>query len=267
MAAPELQNYEYQYGDNGVLFNGPDTVLPFWDVTGIQGLDSPEADASIQNKDSGHGAYAYAPFTGARTIIIDGTLYAPIDEIEIAHDLASGNYWPDDIDRPFYFKHPGVNQRYIMGKPLTYKSPIDTGRRTGTAPFQAQVLCSDTRKYEDNDDAVQTIGSSVVVTNNGFYYSWPILRITGSGVTVTEFENITANEKLTLQDGLSVPSGSELIIDTARKSIRLDGVSLGTKRAPGSKWPALHKGDNTFIVRASGATAVQYTLETRSAWG
>lgn len=268
MAVPELGNYEYQFVDDAsVLLNGPDTSLPFWDVTSVTGLDTPPIEPNTQDKDSGHGAYVYAKSTGARTIIISGTMYADTSLVEQAHDAATEAFFPDDINKPLYFKHPGVDQRYILCKALGYKSDISTARRTGTGEFQVQLIAEDTRKYVDNADETAQLDSTAIVTNDGFASSHPFFVVTNaaSSFTLENIENITWNELLDL-DGLVVNAGQDLLVDTQRRKVTVDGVDMTKFRGPGSKWPMLHKGANTFVVRVVGSESVNYTVQSKSAW-
>jgi hypothetical protein len=122
MAAPTLNDYEYQYKDAGVgvLLNGT-TALPFWDVNTVAGLaDFPELAYDVLDLDGQHGGFVTGNYFKHRMLIPEGILFSLPVDVETNNELLKATIVPDGIDYPFYWKHPNKTQRYFMAKPVNY---------------------------------------------------------------------------------------------------------------------------------------------------
>ena len=182
MAAPTLNTYEYQYMDSGVLLNG-NTSLPFIDVQNVSGLDIPDIDVKDVEYDSRHGGFVYARYVKARTIIIDGILYANPATIDTTLDALNLNYAPRENDDPFYFKNTGI-QKYIMCKPIGLHYDVDTLRRYGASKIQIQLRAGDPLKYTNNADVVMTPGNTYTFNNSGTESTYPVFSSVGSYASI-----------------------------------------------------------------------------------
>src|SRR5215211_4704649 len=112
MAAPNLADYTWQFGDNGPLMGGG---LVF-DVQKVAGLDSPPVRVNQQDRDGAHGEFVYAKFYQARAISIEGFIKLPNDtpSPEAYMDSIIGAFAPTDSPQPFYYKTRGIDQRVVF---------------------------------------------------------------------------------------------------------------------------------------------------------
>src|SRR4051794_34797186 len=122
MAIPSLQDYEYQFDDDGMPLNSFDAgvvaELPFVDVTRVAGLDSPEFRQATRDHEGLDGGYVDAEFMTIRNVTIECVLYSDPVDPEALPDLIRYNFRPAKLTRPFYFKHPGKPVRVVFGKAL-----------------------------------------------------------------------------------------------------------------------------------------------------
>src|SRR5262245_36014244 len=109
MTAPVLDDFQLQFGYDGVLLNGDnDGVNPFADVTGVSGLDSATYRTSDKDTEGFDGSVVEAEFESKRTIVVSGNLYGIThDQLEPYIDALKENMEPSSYDKPFYFKAPG----------------------------------------------------------------------------------------------------------------------------------------------------------------
>lgn len=180
MAAPVLTNYQYQFGDSGILLNGGAT-LPFIDVHNVEGLSAmPEIETKLGNFDGRHGGVSSAQFFSARTVVIDGTVYADPNNIGAVVDQLNLNFAPTNLNTPFYFKEPGNNQRYIMCKSFGIKLDHSNLRALGSSPIQIQLFAGDPFKYENLAPISMSHNVPIAVVNNGNALMSPQLTIIGN---------------------------------------------------------------------------------------
>lgn len=257
----ELEDYEYQYKDVGVLLNSGSTTLPLWDVEKIVGLtDSPDYGVIEQDLDGQHGGLTYARFFNRRVIVVEGTLYS--NACDVDNELLRSTLIPDGNSHPFYFNHPGLGQRYVEAKPVGYNADTDRGRRTGKMRFQAQWHCEDPRHYRDNDNVAFTSGVALNLTNDGNTsthptFSWKVESALQQSVTIVQgadsinFVHTTA------------AAGQVMEVDLHNKLIRKDGVVLPID-VTGS-WPVQPPGTWAWTATLTGSSSTHY-VASRSAW-
>jgi hypothetical protein len=108
-------------------------------------------------------------------------------------------------------------------------------------------------------------GGIVTVTNAGQFATDAIFTINGPVVNPI-IENVTAGAMLTL--GITLASGDSLVLNTANKSIVLNGTASRTSTLlVGSAWFSLAPGATQLRYRNNGAfTASQLGVAFRSAW-
>lgn len=221
MAEPVLNPYEYQYMDGGVLLNGS-TSLPFIDITKVDGLDLPDIDAATVEYDGRHGGFVYARFVGARTIVLDGTLYANPASIDTTLDAIRNNFMPRVNDAPFYFRGAGPAQRYIMAKPVGLNYDITQLRNYGACAVQFQLKAGDPISYVNKADQAITSGTAYTITNNGSTTTYPVVTVTG-GFSEISFVKISTGETVTFT--YATDADDVLELDFAKRSAKLNGVN------------------------------------------
>lgn len=269
MAAPTLNDYEFQFKDAGVgvLLNGGVSV-PFWDVENTEGfVGLPDIVSSVYDRDGADGSTVYAKYMNHRVLMIEGTLYANPSAVDATSMLMAASMRPDGNTYPMYFKVPGQSQRFYKAKPVKYNLALDQGRRTGSAHFMLQWLASDPRAY--NAAVVEGLVSNVAenIVNSGNVESWPLWRCTASPNTaiVVRIENVTQSRWV--QYALTTPGTGSINIelDTYMRRLRIDGiVRPGTFTKSGSDWPSLQPGTNSCKITLTSASSG--SIEYQSAW-
>lgn len=266
MATPVLSDYEYQLDEassGGVLLNasvaGVGASLPFIDVTNVEGFDSGEFRTAQSQHEGIDGSWVDTDFVNQRVIVIDGTMYADPVNCETYCDGLKFNWRAQGVDRPLYFKHPGVNQRWVQGKPQGARYSIQSLRRTGQTPFQAQLICGDPYIYEGtgyvNNRAANTSGN---LNPGGNHPSWPQLIVTGpcsSGWTV---RNNTNGRILT--GNFSIASSHFVSINMRTRVVMLDNSTSKRGGMSGQFWwlePGINNSLQFTCSGSSGATNMQ----------
>jgi phage-related protein len=245
MAAPTLNDYEYQFKDTGVLLNQANVSIPFWDVTKVSGLvDFPNLDVKESDIDGRHGTSYYAKYFGGRTVVVEGTLYASSSDFDTPVESLRTSAIPDGNDYPFYFKHPNKTQRYLMAKATTFKCDVDTGRRIGQASFQFQLSAGDPRHYIDGTAASWTTAVAFNLTNNGNTTVAPLISITATSTTTANItvQDVTSGGQISFST--AVTSGQVLTVDVENKLIKVAG-SLRTAAVTltgATDWPNIAAG-------------------------
>lgn len=181
MADPVLNDYEYQFST--VLFNGS-TTLPFIDVHKVDGLDMPPIPFDVTDLDSTHGSTVTALYATHRTIVIEGTLYANPNAIDINLVDLHTAFTPTGVVNKFFYKHPGIPQMYIYCVPVGLRYSVDTLRRTGSCAIQFQLVAADPRKYSDNADKILVPGNSYQPPY-GSIFTYPVFEVAGEFSTFT----------------------------------------------------------------------------------
>ena len=243
MVAPTLGDYEFQFKDTGVLLNGTSAV-PFWDVTKVTGLmDFPELDVKVQDIDGRHGSFIAARFFAHRPVVFDGTLYASSADVDTPIEAMRTSMLPEAVDYPLYFKVPSKAQRYVNVKATSFKCDVDTARRYGAAPFQAQYIAGDPRHYIDGTPAAWTTNVNFNLTNSGNVTNGPLVTITANATTSA---NITVTNN-TVSEGVNVvfavTNGDVLLIDLDNLVVKRNGVHVPVQlNITATTWPTTTPG-------------------------
>lgn len=260
MAAPALSDYQYQFKDSGILLNGD--VLPFFDVTKVSGLDLPDTDPNIDDVDGQHGGTVYVNYVKPRTIVVEGTLYADPDTIESTIDACISNFIPDNSQAPFYFKHPGVSQRYINAKAIAFKSDTDSLRRIGQGAFQIQLVAGDPRKYVNNADIVMAENTNYIPPNAGNTNSYPVFTITGAMTAISLINNALGR---TVRLDTVRSAGDITIVDFATRSVTINGVQNSAVVTTANWWDIPAGGGQSIKFSVNGGPPT-VKATTRQAW-
>lgn len=256
-------DYLYMYKKNGVQIND-DATVPFIDVDGkVQGLDLPDMDANIDDIDATHGGIVHNKFTKPRIVVVEGTVYADPDYIEVYVDQLITNFIPDDSNYPFYFKHPGVGLRYVNAKPLALKMDVETLRRIGSSAIQIQLACEDPRKYIDNADQVMTAGTSYTPANPGNVNTYPIFTVVGAFTAIT-FTNNTQAKSVTLTS--TRVAGDITVFDFRKKTVTINGVQSSNQVTTANWWDIPAGGGQTVKYTVTGGPPTSVTMSTKQGW-
>lgn len=233
MAAPNLSDYQYQFKDTGFLLNGPST-LPFVDVSKVTGLDLPDYDIKEDDVDGQNGSLIVVRFSKHRVITIEGTIYANPATVETTMDVLRGNFLPDDVEWPFYFKLPGVSQRYCKCKAMGLKADQDALRRIGSSSFLITLGAPNPHIRIDNANVTLAVASTnYPVTNSGNDKTYPTITISGGTMTSITLTNQSTGESLTVTR--SFITSDQVVVDMRNGIVYVNGIQ-NSAVATGTFW-------------------------------
>lgn len=241
MAVPTLNDYEYQLDEasnGGVLLNqanaGVAASLPFVDVTNVDGLDSAEFRTAQSQHEGVDGSWVDSDFYNQRVIVVDGTLYADPSNPEAQCDSLKANWSPSKTDKAFYFKHPGVTQRFVLGKPQGCRYSVSNLRRTGQTAFQAQMISGDVYIYGASFSSNRSGSGTLSINPGGGRDAWPIITLTGAFSSGCTVRNNTLGRTLTIN--FSQSSGNTTVIDMRKKTVIQNGTTNRRGNVSGQFW-------------------------------
>ena len=275
-------DFTYKLGDDGVILNPNSTMFPFVDINKITGLDNAPYRMTEREHEGNDGGFMDAEFEKGRSIILEGTVYGENDQVETYLDSLKYNYAPSRTLIPFFFKKPGVSERFLQVKPLGCKYDVEQVRRIGRTDIQITMFAEDPRIYSADIRNIAIPQDAIVITGRGYNKSYnysygaPIapsqenLYVSGNRSTPVifsitghaEFPTII-NETIgtTMAFDLTIPLGSTLVIDTYYHTVRLDEANRRASMTTPS-WFFLQPGDNYIRYRSStsGGTSVLTAL-------
>ena len=259
--------YTYQYKDDGIILN-TDAVLPFVDVTRIDGMDSGEFRASERVREGLDGGFLDADFENMRTIVLDVNVYAePASINRFLFDLKK-NYEPTKVPHTFNFTVPGMGDFVYLCKSLGFKYSISNTIGNGFVTGQIQLKAEDPTMYSrlvhtevasfgttaptngrgydkafnygyNSVDAVSP--GTLVCYNNGTKDAPAIIRLTN----VTNPSIIYDNTNKVIRLSSSVVSPDYIELELRNRSVRLNSiVGRGSDIIGGSEWFMLEPGAN-----------------------
>lgn len=292
MVAPALNDYCYQFRDDGVTLD-PSTQDPntgaLWDITKVEGLDMPEIRVSETDRDGAHGSFAAAKYTKSRSIVLSGAVRIPEESgVEPYMDTLKVNYAPNESTFPFYFKHPNAVQKLVNCYSLGLRYAVDEQWNANYVPFQITLLAADPRAYSPETTVgpvglpltsggmswpltfnfgptTAQVGGQMQCYNAGNTDAYPYIII-NDAVVSPRVKNLTTGNELTIN--YTTVDGDQIILDTATRRLFING-SDRTDRVDEfvNHWPLLQPGSNTlqFFATSYSATA-DATVKFRSAW-
>jgi hypothetical protein len=285
-----MQNFTYQMG-SGVILNadGIAGVDNFIDVTKITGLDSAPVRTASRSKEGSDGTYMDAEYQNGRTIALETTIYSTVQNISAYLDSIKAAWEPQfrQATQNFNFQYPGVDQRFLLAKPLGINYDHDTAMRLGQVAATFNAFCEDPRIYSSvlqnvgvqlasatttgfafpfafsfSFGATTVFSSGSVVTNAGNRYAPAILTIPGPITNPTVINDTTGS---TLAFTITLGVGDNLVIDLKNHTVQLNGGNVRTALlAP--DWFLLKPGDNLIRLLAGSATAVVMNVAYYNAW-
>jgi hypothetical protein len=252
----------------GGLTMGPGTQYAIADIPDLD--DMPEIRAYDTDKVGAHGTWTGADYTGARlinlAITLRGTDPANLQTLTTALKAAMQ---PGQAPAQLGFPDRGV---MVLGKIRKRSIPYDASYLWRTATAHVLIYCADPLVYSLVEHSLTTSayapasgrsyprtypwvygtgGTSGTLTcvNTGGSPTFPRLRIDGPAVK----PSIQLSETgAVFQLNNTLLPGQFVIIDTANRAV-LDGGSTPRRDwvVPGSDWPVMQAGTNTFVYRSS----------------
>lgn len=255
-----------------------------WSLQDLQGWDSPEIRADVQQRSADHGAWAAPVYLGERPITLAGTVTAPDwPSLDAAREQLLAAASLTDTTITVYEATPKQALARRSGKPLwAYVT-------NSIATYSVLMTAQDPRRYAVNQQSVQlslpsvsggltfpiqfpiTFPATVVVgdsqaTNAGSFETRPTIRIAGPvsqpQVTVTAPDGTAA----TLLYGGDIAAGDWLTLDCDAHTVYYNGTANRRSLLTGA-WPVLPPGTSGLAFRAGAySAAATATFTFRSAW-
>lgn len=284
---PLTEDFTYKLGDDGIVLNPDSSIFPFVDVKKINGLDSAPYRTTERQHEGTDGSFMDAEFEKGRTIVIDGTLYADGYDVESILDALKYNYAPSRTLMPFYFKKPGVSERFMRVKPLGCRYDVETLRRLGITDIQFTLFAEDPRIYSSilHDEvimqetnvltgrsynkeynygygaAIDPAGANIVVGGNR---PTPVLMTIYGPAQYPRIINETLGTSMSFE--LTMGDGDALIIDTQYHTVRLNGANRRSALT-NPTWFSLLPGNNYIRYRTAGTVTGSFmTVQFYDAW-
>lgn len=258
----------WQFTYNGLTF-GAGTNIGVRHVAGLRLL--PDVRAYATQRDGGLGTFSSPDLANGRTIDMDIDVVAPpggtttdmIDQLANAFVLQSA-------PQPLIFTEPGRAQKVIFCRVRHAAPDMDPAYEMGITTIPVQFYADDPRIYgyvpRGAVLSAATMGSltapwtapitvtgssasSAVCTNGGNSTASPVIVISGP-VTTPTVSNLTTGQ--VMQILLTLNTGDQLIIDSGKSQITLNGVQQAGSVTPGTPFITLSPGDNSLAY--GGAT-------------
>lgn len=284
---PLSEDFTYKLGDAGIVLNPNSTTLPFVDIGKINGLDSAPYRTTERDHEGTDGGFMDAEYEKGRSIVLDGTLYADAQYVEPYLDALKANYAPSRTLIPFYFKKPGVSERFIKVKPLGCRYDVEQIRRVGQTAVQFSMFAEDPRIYSSILKNYSIVQEPVINTGRGYNKSYSYGYgdpVNSSGGNMLVEGNRPTPAILTINGPASYPriinetlgkemefnivvsAGETLVIDTYYHTIRLNGTENRRFALTNPSWFSLMPGNNFIRYRCASGTTSVLTVQYYDAW-
>lgn len=270
-----------------IRFGRVDSSGVAWRVgaDGLQGWDSPELRAEYTSREADHGTWASPAYLGERPITVAGTIVASSgNDLDLAVDRLLEAVALEQVLLVVYDSQPRQAWVRRSGKPLIqYVS--DT-----VASYSVMVTAPDPRRYAVDLSSYETPlpitsgGLTIPVTvpfsidattdegeifafNDGSFETRPVFTITGPASLPKIHTQYGDGTVKTLAFSSSLSTGDELVIDTDRHTVVLNGA-VSRRRFLSGEWPVIGARQEVFFqFRASSYnSSARLTATWRSAW-
>lgn len=282
-----MDNYSYRMGDTGTVLNPDALVVPFVDLTKISGLDTPELRTTERDHEGVDGGFLDAEFEKMRTIVLEGQVITNGVSTHTFLDQLKSEWSAGQGLQPFYFQHPGVEERVVFVKSLGMRYDLDTLIRLGSCDVQFMCQAENPAIYSSNLITLPLPQGATLVGGIGFNLGFnldfgapvspayanaynggnrpatAIITIPGPVDTPRIFNDTTGN---VLEFGLSLSASDTLTIDLYGRTVRLNGTASRRNTLRNPDWFMLAKGDNIIRYRADSSGNPDASISYRYAW-
>jgi hypothetical protein len=274
--------------DLGVIpLGGVDDSGVAWTLQTMQGWDSAEVRASLQEREGDHGAWSGPVYLGERPITMAGTVVAQNRAaLDDARERLLTAVSLSDTTVVVYEQTPKQAAAHRSGKPLW---EYQTDR---AATFSVLMTADDPRRYDVNLQAgttmlpvttggltepytlpytlsATTVSGQVDCLNSGSFETRPILIIDGPASTPAVLAQMPDGSVIPMSYSQDLGVGDELVIDVLAKRVTLNGdVSRRRFLALPLGWPVIPP-QSVVSFRFTAATynaTAQLAVQWRSAW-
>jgi hypothetical protein len=258
-----------------------------WFLQSLEGWDSPEVRAELQDRESDHGSWASPVYLGARPITLAGTVEAPsrsslegaLEQLYAAAALTDTTLtvWEATPKQAVVRRSGKVLAQYVTDRVATYSVLVTAGdprRYSTTLQSGTTGLPSTTGGLAfpvtfPITFSATTVSGQINAFNGGSMDSRPVLTIAGPVVAPTVSALYPDGTVKQLIYSLDLASGDVLTIDTDAHTVILNGsVSRRRFMTVASGWPAIPAGSSVIYQFQSGTynASAMLTATWRSAW-
>lgn len=271
----------------GLALGSVDDAGVAWNLQDVQGWDSAEVRAEVQQREGDHGSWASPTYLGERPITLVGTVIAPDwAALDDAREQLLAAASLSDTPVVVYETVPKRALAHRSGKPL-WAYTTDT-----IATYSVLMTAEDPRRYDVVQQAGQTmlpivtggrptpytlpytlsattVSGQIDCTNAGSIETRPVIVIDGpvSQPAVLAQMPDGSVRPMTYSQDLGV--GDELVIDVLAKEVTLNGaVSRRRFLSMPLGWPIIPPGATVSFRFASAvySASAALTVRWRSAW-
>lgn len=235
-----------------------DTSGVAWNLQTMEGWDSPEVRAEVQDREADHGSWSSPVYLGARPITLTGTVTAPdrptldgaLDQLYTAAALTDTTLtvWEATPKQAVVRRSGKVLAQYVTDRvatwsvlvtaadPRRYSTTLQSGTTglpatTGGLVFPAAFPLA---------FSATTVSGQINAANSGSMDTRPVLTIAGPVVAPVVSALYADGSVRQLAYSLDLASGDVLVIDTDAHTVFLNGgVSRRRFMTVASGWPTI----------------------------
>lgn len=258
-----------------------------WFLQGLEGWDSPEVRAELQDRESDHGAWFSPAYLGSRPITLSGTVAAPdrstlqdaMDRLYAAASLSDTTLavWEATPKQSVVRRSGKVLAQYVTDRTATWSVLVTAAdpRRYGT------TLQSGTTGLPSTTGGLSfpatfpitfsatTVSGQIIAVNAGTMDTRPVLTITGPVTAPSVAALYPDGTVKQMIYSLDLASGDVLTIDTDAHTAMINGtVSRRRFLTVPAGWPTIPAGSSVSYQFQSSTYNASATLTAtwRSAW-
>lgn len=257
-------------------------------VSGL--LDTPDVRTADHIRVGRNGYVAGTDLLGGRTVTIELDIVAwDSASFGAAVGALKAAFLPGSAEAPLSFQMPGVAGGIVArvnARPRRLSLPIEDGYWQQAAQAVIELFATDPLIYSDTLSSITialaaatsgltfpltfpaTFGSggtpsSASVVNAGTATTFPTFTINGPVQTPT-IRNETLGRQLTIN--IALAAGEFLVVDTANRTVLLNGTADRYSLLTTAQWFGLAPGGNDLRFSALVSSASTATISWRSAW-
>lgn len=288
MATGDLITGDWEVEYQGLLLGG-DTVYSLKEINGL--LDLPDISSSDQARLQVHGGHPGDDWLMGRSIRLVFELYGT-NELLFRYSIKNllTAFRPAQGEAPLVFQIPSLadgSKIRVYARPRKRSWPITFEHYHRNPTVEIELYCTDPRIYSNGLSTDQaplassgggltfdatadfsfgttSTGGGFTATNSGTFDTPVVFRVDGP-VTNPRILHTGLDKEIRLN--LTVPSGDFVVIDTASRTVLLNGTASRYSAVTfDSEFFNLEPGSNPISFRAATQTGGYLSASWRSAW-
>jgi phage-related protein len=268
MPVASLLNYRFAFND--FEFGGGDSVYQILSVEGLESL--PEIRNQDDNRGYQDGMFTGRDFLGGRSIIIEMYIFGDsTHSMQYNLDLLQRNLVPQQQGTGLLqFQLPNNALQRINARVRNRATSIDVDYSSGRGKAIYEFFCPDPRYYDDTLNTQDITASATptgrtydrvydldygggattgIITNTGWYTTYPTITITGPAVNPRVINNSTGQSLLI---DYTLQATDILVLDTDYRTVTINGVNRRAILNNASAWFAAPPGTSLYSFQATG---------------